>query len=152
MSRKYKKLSDEERRRLAHSQMLSSAQELLKHSSILADKLKFGLAVLTKESPIAIVVIKNELISITFMYGPNEFHVALFLTHKNYPNICLGLSELYQNKKIKEWAINNRPVIINNENRIESEVNWYGNLLLEACTEIFTSPDSFFDRWANPAT
>lgn len=145
MSRKFKRLSDEERRGLARTQMLSSAQELFESSSKLADNLKFGSTILIRESPIANVTITDGLLSIVFLYGPSEFHVELVLTHKHYPNIRLGLSELYQHSQIKEWAVNNRP-IIDNEKRIESEVNWYGKLLLEACTEVFISSSSFFDR------
>ena len=96
---------------------------------------------------------------IEFLYGPSEFHVEMFLSHRRHPNSRLSLSDLIQHPPIRAWmqeSAANRQAT--SQNRIESEVGYFTEFLRGPCAEAFTAPDSFFnhfprnDRNASPET
>jgi hypothetical protein len=140
--------TQEERRLLARSQMADSSATLLRAASGLATTLGFESASLTSEFPIAAARLTDGDITVEFLYGPSEFHVEMFLSHRRYPKSRLGLSELIQHPPILAWMqawATNRPAA--SANRIESEVSYFSELLCGPCAEAFTAPEAFFNRF-----
>ena len=144
MSKRNKQKTPEERRLLAHSQMAEASATLLRATSRLATTLHFESVGLTSEFPIAATRLTDGCITIEFLYGPSEFHVEMLLSHNRRPDLRLSLSELIQHSPIQAWMNGHR---LQPPGGIESEVSWFGELLLGPCAEAFTAPDSFFKRF-----
>ncbi|MFO0962654.1 MAG: hypothetical protein U0625_07065 [Phycisphaerales bacterium] len=103
---------------------------------------------LASESPIAAAHLTDGCLTIKFLYGPPEFHVEMFLSHRRCPNSWLGLSKLIEYPPVRAW-LEARPSghETHRATRIESEVDQYGELLSGPCAEVFTAPERFFSRF-----
>lgn len=144
MSKRNKQKTPEERRLLAHSQMAEASATLLRATSRLATTLRLESVGMTSELPIAAARLTDGRITIEFLCGPSEFKVEMHMMHYRHPDLRLGLSELIQHPPIRAWMTSHR---FQPPGGIESEVSWFGELLLGACAEAFTAPDSFFNRF-----
>ncbi len=150
MSRRHKHFkTPEELRLLARSQSAESSAALIRATSELATTLGLQFIGLTREPPIATTQLTDGCITIKFLYGPPEFHVEMYLSHRRHPNLWFGLSELCQHRPIQAWMAAwpaSQPILM--PRTIESEVDYFRELLTGPCAEAFTSPDSFFNHFS----